>query len=129
MFHPALRACPVPSSGQRADWWSTARIVDRAGRHKGSPPKRRSVLTVWPWLPEILDQWARVWTNADERTMAPDTSPASAQRAVWGASVRLLIVMQHWPARGWKTVVRSWALSPVTSPSIKARFILQTTSR
>ena len=35
MLHPALRACPVPSSGQRADWWSTARIVDRAGRHKG----------------------------------------------------------------------------------------------
>jgi site-specific recombinase XerD len=25
--------------------------------NKGSPPKRRSVLTVWPWLPEILGQW------------------------------------------------------------------------
>jgi len=25
---------------------------------KGSPPKRRSVLTVWPWLPEVLGQWA-----------------------------------------------------------------------
>jgi site-specific recombinase XerD len=24
---------------------------------KGSPPKRRSVLTVWPWLPGVLDQW------------------------------------------------------------------------
>jgi site-specific recombinase XerD len=24
----------------------------------GSPPKRRSVLTVWPWLPEVLGQWA-----------------------------------------------------------------------
>jgi len=24
---------------------------------KGSPPKRRSVLTVWPWLPEVLGQW------------------------------------------------------------------------
>ncbi|MDT3440333.1 site-specific integrase [Pseudofrankia sp. BMG5.37] len=24
---------------------------------KGSPPKRRSVLTVWDWVPEILDQW------------------------------------------------------------------------
>ncbi len=23
----------------------------------GSPPRRRSVLTVWGWLPEILDQW------------------------------------------------------------------------
>lgn len=24
---------------------------------KGSPPKRRSVLTVWAWAAEILDQW------------------------------------------------------------------------
>jgi integrase/recombinase XerC len=24
---------------------------------KGSPPKRRSVLTVWDWVPEILAQW------------------------------------------------------------------------
>lgn len=24
---------------------------------KGSPPKRRSVLTVWTWTPEILTEW------------------------------------------------------------------------
>ena len=24
---------------------------------RGSPPKRRSVLTVWPWLPGVLEQW------------------------------------------------------------------------
>jgi integrase/recombinase XerC len=24
---------------------------------KGSPPKRRSVLTAWPWTPEVLAQW------------------------------------------------------------------------
>lgn len=24
---------------------------------KGSPPKRRSVLTVWSWTADILDQW------------------------------------------------------------------------
>jgi site-specific recombinase XerD len=24
---------------------------------KGSPPKPRSVLTVWAWVPEVLDQW------------------------------------------------------------------------
>ena len=24
---------------------------------KGSPPKRRSVLTVWDWTPEVLDEW------------------------------------------------------------------------
>lgn len=29
---------------------------------KGSPPKRRSVLTVWPWSAEILEQWKEeVW--------------------------------------------------------------------
>jgi integrase/recombinase XerC len=25
---------------------------------KGSPPKRRSVLAVWPWAAEVLQQWA-----------------------------------------------------------------------
>jgi integrase/recombinase XerC len=25
---------------------------------KGSPPKRRSVLAVWPWSAEVLQQWA-----------------------------------------------------------------------
>jgi integrase/recombinase XerC len=25
--------------------------------NKGSPPKRRSVLTVWAWVAEILEQW------------------------------------------------------------------------
>ncbi len=24
---------------------------------KGSPPKRRSVLTVWPWSSETIEQW------------------------------------------------------------------------
>lgn len=24
---------------------------------KGSPPKRRSVLTVWPWTVDVLDEW------------------------------------------------------------------------
>ena len=24
---------------------------------KGSPPKRRSVLTVWPWTPVVIEQW------------------------------------------------------------------------
>ena len=36
---------------------------------KGSPPKRRSVLTVWPWLPGVLEQ--RI-----EET-CPLTSPAA----------------------------------------------------
>lgn len=26
---------------------------------RGSPPKRRSVLTVWPWSAEIVEQWVR----------------------------------------------------------------------
>ena len=24
---------------------------------KGSPPKRRSVLTVWDWTPDVLEEW------------------------------------------------------------------------
>jgi integrase/recombinase XerC len=26
---------------------------------KGSPPKRRSVLTVWPWVAEVAEEWIR----------------------------------------------------------------------
>jgi integrase/recombinase XerC len=27
---------------------------------RGWPPKRRSVLAVWPWAAEVLQQWAEV---------------------------------------------------------------------
>jgi integrase/recombinase XerC len=26
---------------------------------KGSPPKQRSVLTVWPWTVDVVDEWVR----------------------------------------------------------------------
>jgi site-specific recombinase XerD len=42
---------------------------------KGSPPKRRSVLTVWPWLPGILEQWI-----AEARPQMP---AAEASAALW----------------------------------------------
>ena len=46
----------------------------RHGKAKrASPPKRRSVLTVWPWSVEILEQWfheARPLMLADERNPA-----------------------------------------------------------
>lgn len=32
-------------------------LVRHGKAKKGSPPKRRSVLTVWPWSAEILDEW------------------------------------------------------------------------
>jgi hypothetical protein len=39
---------------------------------KGSPPKRRSVVTVWPWTAEILEEWI-----SEFRTMlAIDGTPA-----------------------------------------------------
>jgi site-specific recombinase XerD len=40
---------------------------------KGSPPKPRSVLTVWPWTVEVLQQWVH-----DVRPLMPEavTSPA-----------------------------------------------------
>jgi site-specific recombinase XerD len=32
---------------------------------KGSPPKQRSVLTVWPWVAEVLGEWmAEIWPLA-----------------------------------------------------------------
>ena len=46
---------------------------------KGSPPKRRSVLTVWPWTADVLDEWtstvrpllARPLPQADYRRPPP----------------------------------------------------------
>lgn len=43
---------------------------------KGSPPKRRSVLTVWPWTVDVLRQWfTEVWplqsTSADDGAAWP----------------------------------------------------------
>lgn len=34
---------------------------------KGSPPKQRSVLTVWNWMPDILDDWVASSTVAKLR--------------------------------------------------------------
>ena len=46
---------------------------------KGSPPKRRSVLTVWPWLPGVLDQWVEearplLAAAADSRRCGPPSA-------------------------------------------------------
>ncbi len=40
---------------------------------KGSPPKRRSVLTVWGWLPEIIEQWT---TEVRPLLVATQNNPA-----------------------------------------------------
>ena len=42
---------------------------------RGSPPKRRSVLTVWPWLPGVLDQWIE--------EARPQFAEAAASPALW----------------------------------------------
>jgi integrase/recombinase XerC len=42
---------------------------------KGSPPKRRSVLTVWDWVPGILEQWI-----GEARPLMPE---AGASPALW----------------------------------------------
>jgi integrase len=42
---------------------------------KGSPPKRRTVLTVWPWTGEILDQWL-----GEARPLMPE---AGGSAALW----------------------------------------------
>lgn len=40
--------------------------------NKGSAPKRRGVLTVWPWVPEILEEWITEFRGL----LAPPSSPA-----------------------------------------------------
>jgi integrase/recombinase XerC len=42
---------------------------------KGSPPKRRSVLNVWPWLPDILAQWTE--------EARPQMRRSSGTKALW----------------------------------------------
>jgi site-specific recombinase XerD len=42
---------------------------------RGSPPKRRSVLTVWDWVPGILEQW-----TAEARPLMP---AAASSAALW----------------------------------------------
>jgi hypothetical protein len=42
---------------------------------KGSPPKRRSVLNIWPWLPGFLAQWVD-----DAR---PQMRHAGGSKALW----------------------------------------------
>jgi integrase/recombinase XerC len=46
---------PNPHAGEFGDYGLCRVRFGKAG--KGSPPKRRSVLTVWPWLPGVLEQW------------------------------------------------------------------------
>ncbi len=44
-----------PHAGEFGDYGLCRVRFGKASR--GSPPKRRSVLTVWPWLPGVLEQW------------------------------------------------------------------------
>lgn len=49
---------------------------------KGSPPKRRSVLTVWEWSVEILDQWTSEVRPAMRHADAPALWPSERGRRV-----------------------------------------------
>jgi integrase/recombinase XerC len=44
-----------PHAGEFGDYGLCRVRFGKASR--GSAPKRRSVLTVWPWLPSVLEQW------------------------------------------------------------------------
>jgi site-specific recombinase XerD len=46
---------PNPQAAEFGDYGLCRVRFGKASR--GSPPKRRSVLTVWPWLPGVLEQW------------------------------------------------------------------------
>ncbi|MCI2424368.1 site-specific integrase [Saccharopolyspora sp. K220] len=49
---------------------------------KGSPPKRRSVLTVWDWTPEILDQWITHVRPAFSRADSPALWPSERSERI-----------------------------------------------
>ncbi|MER8161024.1 hypothetical protein [Streptomyces sp. NPDC094472] len=49
---------------------------------KGSPPKRRSVLTVWDWSAEILDQWVSEVRPAMRNADGPALWPSERGRRV-----------------------------------------------
>lgn len=56
----------------------------------GSPPKRRGVLTVWPWSVEILEQWVtEIWPHvrpADSAVLWPSERDARVSDKRFGAA-------------------------------------------
>ncbi|MFD9305406.1 hypothetical protein ACFWCB_22580 [Streptomyces sp. NPDC060048] len=53
-----LDASDIGRNPYGAEFGDYGRCLIRFGKaKKGSPPKRRSVLTVWEWTPGILDEW------------------------------------------------------------------------
>ncbi|MEU4119047.1 site-specific integrase [Kitasatospora sp. NPDC028055] len=52
-------------------------LLVRHGKAKrGSPPKRRSVLTVWQWTPDILDEWVTEVRPSMRHADAPGLWPS-----------------------------------------------------
>jgi integrase/recombinase XerC len=62
---------PNPHAAEFGDYGLCRVRFGKASR--GSPPKRRSVLTVWPWLPGVLEQWAE-----EARPMMPAAGNSAA---------------------------------------------------
>jgi integrase/recombinase XerC len=51
---------------------------------KGSPPKRRSVLTVWPWTVEVLTEWTHeLLPTWNARRTGPSTRPGEGGGPLW----------------------------------------------
>ena len=62
---------PNPHAAEFGDYGLCRVRFGKASR--GSPPKRRSVLTVWPWLPGVLEQWI-----GEARPMMPAAGDSAA---------------------------------------------------
>ncbi len=62
-----------PHAGEFGEYGVCQVRFGKAG--KGSPPKRRSVLTVWEWVPSVLEQWI-----GEARPIMP---AAAASAALW----------------------------------------------
>jgi integrase len=52
----------------------------------GSPPKPRSVLTVWPWVVTVLDKWTSTLRPMFDRDSAALCPPSAATGSAWPRS-------------------------------------------
>jgi hypothetical protein len=74
-----------------AEFGEYGAVYVRHGKaQRGSPPKRRSVLTMWPWTTDVLEQWfteVRPLFGAENHPAAWPSEGASAGHQRPGAAI------------------------------------------
>jgi len=83
---------------------------------KGSPPKRRSVLTVWDWTPDILGEWFTEVRpcSAPTTTWRPGPPSADCGSAASGSTPASSPTARPW---AWTTAWTSTRFAGLTSPT------------